>query len=68
MLIELWRDATVREGFAHGRSLKEISDETGLSEDDVLRRELELHLIVQLPDAAADEGQHNSTAALNARI
>lgn len=59
MLIELWRDATVREGFARGRSLKEISDETGLSEDDVLRRERELHLIVQLPAAAADNAQHD---------
>lgn len=40
MLIELWRDMTVRESFARGRSLKEISDETGLSEEDVLSAKL----------------------------
>ena len=44
MLIELWRNATVREGFEHGRSLKEISEETGLSQEEVLQREVELHL------------------------
>ena len=44
MLIELWRNATVREGFEHGRSLKEISEETGLSQEEVLQREIELHL------------------------
>jgi hypothetical protein len=45
MLIELWRNTTVREGFEHGRSLKEISEETGLSQEDVLQREVELHLV-----------------------
>jgi phytoene/squalene synthetase len=45
MLIELWRDMTVREDFARGRSLKEISDETGLAEEDVLQREVELRRI-----------------------
>ena len=44
MLIELWRNATVREGFEHGRSLKEISEETGLSPAEVLQRKVELHL------------------------
>ena len=44
MLIELWRNATVREGFERGRSLKEISEETGLSQEEVLQREVELHL------------------------
>jgi hypothetical protein len=42
MLIEPWCNTTVREGFTCGRSLKEISDETGLSEEDVLQREVEL--------------------------
>ena len=42
MLVELWRDMTVRESFARGRSLKEMSDETGLSEEDVGQREVEL--------------------------
>jgi hypothetical protein len=44
MLIELWRNAMVREGFEHGRSLKEISEETGLSQEEVLQREVELRL------------------------
>jgi hypothetical protein len=44
MLIELWRNTTVREGFEHGRSLNEISEETGLSLEEVLQREVELHL------------------------
>ena len=44
-LIETWRAAAVREGFENGRSLSEISDETGLSVREVLRREVELNLI-----------------------
>ena len=44
-LIEMWRDTAVREGFENGRSLSEISDETGLSVRDVLRREVDLDLI-----------------------
>ena len=44
-LIETWRTAAVREGFETGRSLSEISDETGLSVREVLRREVELNLI-----------------------
>ena len=44
-LIETWRAAAVREGFQNGRSLSEISDETGLSVREVLRREVELNLI-----------------------
>ena len=44
MLIELWRNAAVQDGFERGRSLKEISDETGLSPAEVLHRKIELHL------------------------
>ena len=49
MLIELWRNTTVREGFEHGRSLKEISEETGLSPAEVLQRKIELHLFSVAP-------------------
>ena len=44
-LIETWRAAAVCEGFANGRSLSEISEETGLSIREVLQREVELKLI-----------------------
>ena len=44
-LIETWRAAAVREGFENGRSLSEISEETGLSVGEVLRREVELNLV-----------------------
>ena len=44
-LIETWRTTAVREGFENGRSLSEISEETGLSVREVLRREVELNLI-----------------------
>jgi hypothetical protein len=44
-LIEAWRATAVREGFENGRSLSEISEETGLSVREVLRREVELNLI-----------------------
>ena len=44
-LIETWRSAAVREGFENARSLSEISEETGLSVREVLRREVELNLI-----------------------
>jgi hypothetical protein len=49
MLIELWRNATVREGFEQGRTLKEISEETGLSQAEVLQRKIELHLFSVAP-------------------
>ena len=42
-LIETLRNITIREGFSTGRSLKEISDETGLSVAEVLQREVDLH-------------------------
>jgi hypothetical protein len=44
MLMGLWRNTTVREGFEHGRSLNEISEETGLSLEEVLQREVELQV------------------------
>ena len=44
-LIELWRNAVVRDGFEHGLSLNQISEETGLSMGEVLHREAELNLI-----------------------
>ena len=57
-LIEIFRDIAIREGFAGGRSLKAISDETGLSVSEVIQREVDLHLI------SADE----ATAKLNQRL
>jgi hypothetical protein len=61
MLIEIWRNAIVREGVERGRSLKELSDETGLSEEDVVQREIELNLIVQQPLQPGQSGasQHS---------
>ena len=47
MLIEIWRNAILCEGVERGRSLQELSDETGLSEEEVVQREVELNLIVQ---------------------
>jgi hypothetical protein len=44
-LIEMLRNIIVREGFEAGRSIQEISEETGLSVPVVLRREMDLHLI-----------------------
>jgi hypothetical protein len=44
-LIEAWRNAAVRDGFEHGLSLNQISEETGLSLGEVLHREAELKLI-----------------------
>ena len=44
-LIETWRATAVREGLENGRSLSEISEETGLSVREVLRLEVELNLI-----------------------
>jgi hypothetical protein len=44
-LIEAWRATAVREGFENGRSLSEISEETGLSVREVLQREVDLNLI-----------------------
>jgi hypothetical protein len=55
MLIEIWRNAIVREGVERGRSLKELSDETGLSEEDVVQREIELNLIAQQPPQPPSE-------------
>ena len=39
MLIEIWRNAILCEGVERGRSLNELSDETGLSEEEVVQRE-----------------------------
>ncbi len=44
-LIETLHNIAICEGFAAGRSLRELSDETGLSVFEVLQREVELHLI-----------------------
>ena len=44
-LMEVWRNAAVREGFEQGRSLTQIAEETGLSVSEVLHREVELKLI-----------------------
>jgi len=44
-LIEMLRNIIVREGFVARRSLREVSEETGLSVFEVLQREVDLHLI-----------------------
>jgi hypothetical protein len=54
-LIETLRNIMVREGFEAGRSIREVSEETGLSVPEVLRREMDLRLI------PADEALARST-------
>jgi hypothetical protein len=44
-LLELWRDTAIQDGFEKGRSLDEISQETGLPVRDVVARVKELRLI-----------------------
>lgn len=56
MLLEIWRNAILREGVECGRSPKELADETGLSEEDVVQREIELNLIVQQALRPAQSG------------
>ncbi len=53
-LMEAWLNAAVREGFEHGRSLVEIAEETGLSESEVLHREVELKLIPHFAAVLSD--------------
>jgi DNA-binding phage protein len=53
-LMEAWLNAAVREGFEQGRSLTEIAEETGLSESEVLYREVELNLIPQFAAVLSD--------------
>jgi DNA-binding Lrp family transcriptional regulator len=53
-LIEAWLNTTVREGFADSRPLADIAEETGLSESEVLRREVELKLIPQFAAVLSD--------------
>jgi hypothetical protein len=58
-LIEMLREIAIREGFAAGRSLREVCDETGLSLSEVIQREVDLHLI-PADEAAAklSQGPH----------
>jgi hypothetical protein len=51
-LIEMLHNIIVREGFEAGRSIQEISEETGLPVPVVLRREMDLHLIPAADDLA----------------
>jgi hypothetical protein len=44
-LIETLRNIAIREGFAAGRSIREVSEETGLSIVEVVQREIDLNLI-----------------------
>ena len=62
-LIESWFNTAVREGFADGRSLADIAEETGLSESEVLRREVEL----RIPQFAAvlSDALANSSSTLH---
>ena len=53
-LMEAWLNAAVREGFEQGRSLTDIAEETGLSESEVLYREVELNLIPQFAAVLSD--------------
>jgi DNA-binding Lrp family transcriptional regulator len=52
--MEAWLNTAVREGFADGRRLADIAEETGLSESEVLRREVELKLIPQFAAVLSD--------------
>ena len=60
-LMEAWLNAAVREGFEHGRSLTEIAEETGLSESDVLDREVRLKLIPHFAAVLSDTLANSST-------
>jgi len=60
-LIEAWVNAAVREGFYLGHSLTEIAEETGLSEGEVLHREVELKLIPQFAAVISDTLASGST-------
>ena len=60
-LLEAWRNAAVRDGFEHRRSLNEIAEETGLSESEVLHREVELKLLPQFAAALSDTLASTST-------
>ena len=51
VLLEVWLDTAVREGFERGCSLDEIAHETGLTVPEVVEWEKDLHLISQ---SAAD--------------
>jgi hypothetical protein len=44
-LIETLRNIAICEGFGAGRSIQELSEETGLSALEVLQREIDLKLI-----------------------
>jgi hypothetical protein len=50
------------EGFAEGRPLADIAEETGLSESEVLRREVELKLIPHFAAVQLDALGNNSSA------
>jgi DNA-binding Lrp family transcriptional regulator len=63
-LIEAWFNTAVREGFADGRPLADIAEETGLSESEVLRREVELKLIPQFA-AVLSDALVNSSSTLH---
>ncbi len=60
-LIEAWLNTAVRDGFAHGRPLADIAEETGLSESEVLRREVELQLIPQFAVVLSDALANSSS-------
>ena len=60
-LLEAWQNAAVREGFEHRLSLTEIAEETGLSESEVLHREVELKLLPQFAAALSDTLASTST-------
>ena len=60
-LMEAWLNAAVREGFEQGRSLADIAEETGLSESDVLYREVELKLIPEFAAVISDIWASSST-------
>jgi hypothetical protein len=55
-LIEAWQDAAIREGFARGRSPKEIAAETGLSALEVFQRQVALKLMPSGPIRDSDIG------------
>jgi hypothetical protein len=45
LLLELWRDTAIQDGFEQGLTLSDIANETGLSVREVIKREIDLQLM-----------------------
>ena len=60
-LIEVWLNTAVREGLEGRRPVADIAEETGLSENEVLRRGVELKLIPEFAAALLDSSADSSS-------